>query len=80
MKDHQYLDAELQSIRVYTDELKAEIERLQAALDTRSRSDGVLLAIVFTLNGAGVRDYEENPITEINVLQGVRRLVDAEKG
>jgi len=61
-------------------ELRAENERMQAALDNRARSDGVLMAIVFTLNSAGVRDYEENPITEINVLQGVRRLVDARKG
>jgi len=61
-------------------ELRAENERLQAALDTRSRSDGVLMAIVFTLNSAGARDYEENPITEINVLQGVRRLAERANG
>ena len=60
--------------------LHAENERLRAALDNRSRSDSILQAIAFTLNSAGVRDYEENPITEINVLQGVRRLVEARKG
>jgi len=68
-----------QGIRIER-ELRAENERLQAALDNRSRSDGVLFAIIITLNSAGIKDYEGNPVTEINVLQGVRRLIEHANG
>jgi len=54
-----------------------EIERLRAALQ---KSDGVLFAITSTLNSAGIEDYEGNLITEINVLQGVRRLIEHANG
>ena len=72
--------AELMQRDVKLAQQRREIERLQAALDNRSRSDGVLLAIILTLNGAGIKDYEGNPITEINVLQGVRRLIEHANG
>ena len=57
-----------------------DFKRLGDALENRSRSDGVLFAIIFTLNSAGIKDYEGNPITEINVLQGVRRLIEHANG
>jgi hypothetical protein len=44
-----------------------------------TRSDSILSAIIFTLINADIRDYEGNPITEINVLQGIRRLIEMAK-
>jgi len=41
-----------------------------------TRSDSILSAIIFTLINADIKDYEGNPITEINVLQGIRRLIE----
>jgi len=66
-------EAETEYHREIIRKCHAEIERLSAAM---SRSDGVLFAIIFALNSAGIKDYEGNPITEINVLQGVRRLIE----
>ena len=48
-------------------------------MNSRPRSDSILSAIIFTLNCAGVKDYEGNPITHINVLQGIRRLIELVK-
>ena len=53
-----------------------DFKRLGDAFENCSRSDGVLFAIIFALNSADIRDYEGNQITEINVLQGVRRLIE----
>jgi hypothetical protein len=50
---------------------------MEGGLGALARSDGILIAIICTLNSAGIKDYEGYPITEINVLQGIRRLCEA---
>jgi hypothetical protein len=53
------------------------LEEEEEAMNTRS--DSILSAIIFTMISADIRDYEGNPITEINVLQGIRRLIEMAK-
>lgn len=63
---------------VQTNEATAKLlDRAAKAVRTGSRAESMLLSIVLTLNQENVRDYEGNEISELNVLQGIRRLLPA---
>jgi hypothetical protein len=62
----------------FTQDEAAELGRLihEAQNDAKAASEGTVHAIVYTLNEAGVKDYEGHHISALNVLQGVRRLIE----